>query len=60
MYGAACAEFHDVLYVVGGAGAAGPQQDVWMAPIEDDGKLGEWRATTRLPAARTYAAAVAN
>jgi len=60
VYGAACAEFRGVIYVVGGGGATFAVRDVWMAPIAADGTPGAWRATTPLPEGRIFAAAVAN
>lgn len=48
------------LYVVGGLDdSAQPTADVAFAPVDDDGAVGAWRATTPLPARRAYASVVA-
>jgi N-acetylneuraminic acid mutarotase len=40
------------VYVIGGHDGAGPVDDVLYAKINDDGTLGDWKATTPLPSAR--------
>lgn len=48
------------VYVVGGAAAGGaPVNTVYYAPVGTDGTLGAWTATTPLPTALSFPAAVA-
>ena len=44
--------YNGKLYVIGGTRSAGPLNDVQYAPINTDGTVGTWTATTSFPTAR--------
>jgi IPT/TIG domain len=47
------------VYVIGGADSSGvPRKDVLFSPLQSGGGLGDWTATTPLPTATAFAAAV--
>jgi N-acetylneuraminic acid mutarotase len=44
--------YNGYLYVIGGATGSGPRNDVEVAPINSDGTIGTWSATTSFTTAR--------
>jgi len=52
IYGHASVLHNGHVYVIGGHDGAGPVDDVLYAKINDDGTLGDWKATTPLPSVR--------
>jgi N-acetylneuraminic acid mutarotase len=58
-YGHSMVAHNDYLYVLGGYTASGYVADVSVAPINPDGTIAAWAATTALPQASAYMGVVA-
>lgn len=57
--GHAAVAYNGYLYIVGGHDGAVPLNDVQVAPINPNGRVGAWTATTAFPTPRTNLASVA-
>ncbi len=58
-YAATSVAYHGYLYEIGGSSGSRSLANVEFAPIQNDGTIGGWKATKRLPVSTNWATSVA-